>query len=283
MSVGISVSTFTRSGRALFCEKALKGDRRIRGELEAALRVVGPDLVIDMIPFTLGDAQLLRDAIKPEGIPLIALSSCDVYRAFGLLHGTEDGMAQACPLREEAGLRKNLGPEGAEYDKVGVEQVYLALDTVTILRMPVVYGWPDVTRVETYLDQMLDGADEISLSADRAAFRVSRSLHKNAAHAVACAAAYMGGKRIYNVAEPKAVTEADWINKIAAACGWKGNLRITKWQTDVPSPRQQLYVNTEKLRTDLKFSEIFDPEDGFNEMIRFHAYHRFGKPYRKFY
>lgn len=281
MGVGITVSTMTRSGRAMFCETALRGDRAKSMDLEAALRVAAPDLVIDMIPFTLIEAQTLRDLIKPLGIPLIALSSCDVYRAFGLLHGTEDGLAQACPLREEAGLRTTFGPEGAAYDKVGVEQAYMTLDTVTILRMPIIYGWPDTTRVETYLDQMLDGVPEITLSADRASFRVARALHKNAAHAVACAAAYMGGRRIYNVAEPKAVTEADWINKIGAACGWKGELRITKWQPDVPSPRQQLYVNSDKIRTELGYSEIHDPEEGFNEMIRFHAYTKRGAPYRK--
>ncbi len=283
MSAGVAVSTLTRTGRALFCETALRGNRRKRADIVAAIDAVKPDLLVDMIPFTLEDAQILRDVIKPSGLPLIALSSCDVYRAYGLLRGTEEGLSQACPLREEAGLRTAFGPEGAAYDKIGVEQVYMALDTVTILRMPIVYGWPDLTRVEPYLDQMLDGVEEITLSADRAALRLSRSLHKNAAHAVVCAAAYMGSKRIYNVAEPKAFTEADWIKKIAAACGWTGELKITKWQPDVPSPRQQLYVNSDAIRKDLNFTEMYDPEDGFAEMVRFHAYQRLGKPYQKFH
>jgi len=58
---------------------------------------------------------------------------------------------------------------------------------------------------------------------------------------------------------------------------------MTTWSKEVPSPRQQLHINTDALRRDTGFTEVSDPEDGFNEMVRFAAYERLGTGYRKFY
>lgn len=283
MAAGAEVTTLTRSGRAMFCERALRGDRNRRIDLLRALDEVQPDMMIDMIPFTTEEAQLVHDVIASSGLPLLALSSGDVYRAYGMLHSTEDGTFQTCPVKEDAGLRTELGPEGAAYDKIGVEKIYKQLLNVTIIRMPIIYGWPDTTRIEKYLDQMLEGAQEISISADRAAFRMSRSLHRNAAHAIVCAAVKMGGQRVYNLSEPKSMTEADWIKRIAEECGWPGKIDITQWKDDVPSPRQQLYMNSNALRRETGFTEVHDIDAGFSEMVQFYAYEKLGKPYRKFY
>lgn len=278
---GHEVTTLNRSGRAYFCERALAGDRGVAEHLVAAMQTVRPELVIDMIPFTRVEAELLVPILGD--VPLVAVSSCDVYSAFGRLHETEDAPFQACPIPEDGALRTALGPEGLAYDKLAVEQVYGALKNVTILRMPVLYGWPDTTRVLPWLDQMLGGAEVISMSADRAAFRVSRALHKNAAHAVVLAALRVRGRRIYNVAEPKAPTEQDWIKAIARHCGWQGELEITRWRSETPSPRQQLTVATDLIRAELGYSEIHDPDGGLGDTVAFHAYQKLGKPYRKLY
>lgn len=280
---GCSVTTLTRSGRSYFCETAMKGDRADPEALKAAC-ATRPDVVIDMIPFTAAQAHTLIAAMGDTPARLIALSSIDVYSAYGILHRTETAPFQPCPIPETAALRTELGPEGAAYDKLAIEHIYSNREHVTLLRMPQIYGWPDTTRLLPYLDQMLDGASQIDLPADRAALRVSRTLHKNAAIAIALAALKAPqGRRIYNVSEPKALTEQDWITHIAQACGWQGKLNITKWRKDTPSPRQQLHVDSTLIRRELDYREVYNQNEGLADCVTFHAYQRLGKTYVKAY
>jgi hypothetical protein len=68
-------------------------------------------------------------------------------------------------------LRRKLGPEGAAYDKTGVERLLLDdFKTAIILRLPAIYGWPDTTRVAHYLEQMRDGETVILMPQDNATF-----------------------------------------------------------------------------------------------------------------
>ncbi|MEP5759359.1 MAG: NAD-dependent epimerase/dehydratase family protein [Litoreibacter sp.] len=280
---GCDTVTLTRSGRTYFCETALTGDRNDPSALEAAFNAA-PDVVIDMIPFTAQDATHLLAAMGDNPPRLIALSSADIYSAYGILHGTETARFQSCPIPETGTLRTTLGAEGAAYDKLSVERIYGGLDNVTFLRLPAVYGWPDTTRVLPYLDQMLDGATQIDIPADKAAFRFSRALHKNVAIAIALAVLKCAvGRHVYNVAEPKAYTEQDWIARIAQACGWQGKVNLTKWRRETPSPRQQLHLDTTLIRRELGFEELYNVDEGLADCVAFHAYQRLGKPYTKYY
>ncbi|WP_171181556.1 NAD(P)-dependent oxidoreductase [Ruegeria sp. HKCCD8929] len=278
--------TLTRAGRPYFTEDALTGDRRDAATLRDALETARPDVVVDMIPFTQADAQGLAQAARTYGHPvrLVALSSIDVYAAYGRLHGTEEVPLQPVPITETMALRQKLGFDGAAYDKLGIERIYReAFTDLTLLRLPAIYGWPDTTRVLPYLDQMLDGAETITLPADRAAFRFSRGLHKNIALAAALTVMHPGGgQKIYNVAEPRAFSELDWIRKIAAACGWRGET-IVEPSAHPNTPVQHLEVASDAIRRDLGFHEKYDVDEGLADTVAFHAYQRLGKPYRKYY
>ncbi|WP_226621489.1 NAD-dependent epimerase/dehydratase family protein [Alloyangia pacifica] len=280
------VWTLTRSGKAYYCERALAGDRDDEA-LANAIKEARPDLIIDMIPFTVLNAEKLVAACETTGIHprIVAVSSIDVYSAFGRLNRTEEAPYQPVPISEDMALRKRYGPEGPSYDKIGIERVYQeGFDDLVILRLPAIYGWPDTTRVEFYLDEMLGGAKEITMSEDWAAFRFSRCLHKNAAFAISLAARRRkGGATIYNVAEPTAYTELAWAKKIGALCGWNGEIRLSSWATDVEKPRQQFEVDTHAVRRDLGFFEKYDPDEGLADTIAFHAYSRLGKQYEKYY
>jgi nucleoside-diphosphate-sugar epimerase len=87
----------------------------------------------------------------------VVLSSMDVYRAAGVLHGTEPGPLQALPLTEMSEVRRNrhVYPVASvkalqnvfewldeEYDKVSVEQTVQneAALPATVLRLPMLYG-----------------------------------------------------------------------------------------------------------------------------------------------
>jgi hypothetical protein len=67
------------------------------------------DVVVDLILSNGRQAQALMVACRGAAGRVVALSSQDVYRAFGILVGLEPGPPQATPLTEESELRTRLG------------------------------------------------------------------------------------------------------------------------------------------------------------------------------
>jgi hypothetical protein len=53
-------------------------------------------------------------AVRGIGRRVVALSSGDVFRAYGLLRRTESGPCQLVPIAEDASLRRRLFPYRAE-------------------------------------------------------------------------------------------------------------------------------------------------------------------------
>jgi nucleoside-diphosphate-sugar epimerase len=116
------------------------------------LRAFEPEAVVHMI--AMGEADALAAARAFAGIArrIVAASSGDVYRAFGLLRGTEEGPLEPVPLREEAALRSHLYPYREPdtppdallyaYDKILAERALASEPTLpaTILRFPKIYG-----------------------------------------------------------------------------------------------------------------------------------------------
>lgn len=281
---GVRLFVLSRRGKRVLAETAVRGDRRNPAALAAALDQARPDVVIDMVPFTAGDATGLVAALDATGYrgPVVACSSCDVYAAYGRIHGTETAPRQAWPITEDMALRRVHGPEGAAYDKTAVERILRAgLGDVTVLRLPAIYGWPDRSRVAQYLDAMLDGADRITVPAHRFDFRFSRALHKNVAHGVVLAAlAGQTGQHIYNLAEPEAPTESGWARRIARGCGWRGEIVAAEGDRAVD---QHLAMSSAKIRRELAYSEIADPDEGLADAIAFHSFSRRGGTYAKAY
>ncbi len=283
----VKIITLTRSGRNYFCETPYSGDRNDESELERILRDEDPDILIDMIAFTKESADLTERIIykiNPK-LPVIVISSIDVYAAYAKIHGTESIGYQDCPLKETDKLRTLPGVEGLLYDKLGVEKPYTnRLPNVTVLRLPAIYGWPDTTRVDTYLDQMLDGQSQIVLSKERAEWKFSRCLHKNAAHAIVTVVkSSRKGVDVYNVAEEITYNDLDWCTKISKICGWNGEIVISKDTDENVDFKQNFYVSSEKIRRELGYKEKYSPDEGLFETIRFHAYLRQKREYKKYY
>ena len=102
----------------------------------AAFAAFGADAAVDVSAANGPDARAALAALPP-GIALVALSSVDVYRAYGALHG---GMqTDAVPLTEESPLRTVRHIDGPEWENLDVEEAYLAAGA-TILRLGAVYG-----------------------------------------------------------------------------------------------------------------------------------------------
>jgi len=132
------------------------GDRHRLSEQAQALRRFAPQVVLDMIPAVEQDAHDVMHAFKGLAERVVAISSQDVYAAYGRLIGIEAGPADPLPLLEDAPLRTKLYPYRGEqpraaddprrwlddYEKILVERSVMGGPDLpgTILRLPMVYG-----------------------------------------------------------------------------------------------------------------------------------------------
>ncbi len=265
-----------RRGQAPEGAHGIAGDRQDPAALRAALEVARPDLLIDMIPFTVAEADATVAALRAHGGPerVVLVSSADVYEAFSRLNGLAGGAPETEPITERSPLRLGLGAAGEDYDKLGVERVFMAaLPDVASLRLPVVYGWPDTGRIAPYAGPMLDGAEAIALHPALARWRLARVLNRNAGFAVALAGLRTpGGHRVWNVAEPVSPSEAEWVARLAEASGWRGRIeeRVTE---EAPGFRvdQPIVLSDRLIREELGFHERHDPAEGLRDNVARYA------------
>ena len=133
------------------------GDRRELGNYRGAIREFAPEVVIDLILSSGKQAEKLIETVRgigfregnhrlKSGLPrIVAISSMDVYRACGVLHGSEPGPLEPLPLTEESPLRKTTQTYPVErlqqlqnvfgwiddsYDKVAVERAIMSASDV---------------------------------------------------------------------------------------------------------------------------------------------------------
>jgi nucleoside-diphosphate-sugar epimerase len=201
--------------------------------------------VIDLILSSGAQARQLMDTFRGLAKRVVAASSMDVYRACGILHGSESGPLEPVPLTEDSALRTKLQtypPESIqalqkvfhwlddEYDKIPVERAILGDPDLpgTVLRLPMIYGPGDhLRRFHPVLKRIDDGRRRILLEEGWANWRSPRGYVDNVAAAIALAAvSEQATGRVYNVAEQPAFTELEWARKIAAATGWDGEFAV---------------------------------------------------------
>ena len=252
------------------------GDRNDQGLLTKAIESVSPEVVVDMIPFTKEHGESTVTACKGTSARIVALSSIEVYLAFGRIQGTEPGPLQPTPLTEESALRKTDQPGGPDCDKIAVERACLS-DSVpdsTILRLPAIYGARDMhRRFRCYLKPMDDGREFILLGKSLSTWKFSRGYVDNVAHAIRLAieSDHSAGK-IFNVAEPCAMKAAEFVRAIGDAAGWHG-VKVLP-DADLPRHLQQAAnfdqnwdVDTKRIRTQLAYSEIVDTAEAFRRTV----------------
>lgn len=228
------------------------------------LELFKPDVIVQMVAITGRHVEDLLHEAAGLVSRVVVVSSIDVYRAYGRLHRTEPGDPDPTPLREEAPLRSTYGPEGAAHEKRHVERVLMesgAFDG-TVVRYPAVYGPGDRRRMTHYVKRMMDGRPAIVLDEAMASWRFSRGFSRNVGHAVALAASSSAAAgQVYNVAEPYAFTEREWVEEIAARVRWQGAIveaasdRLPGGLRQDLDFRQHWVVETGKIRSNLGFCE----------------------------
>jgi nucleoside-diphosphate-sugar epimerase len=256
------------------------------------------EVVIDLILSSAAQARETMNTFRGLARRVIAASSCDVYRACGVLHGTEPGPLQEVPLTEDSELRTKLQtypPERIaavrhfypwvddDYDKIPVEHTIMSDPELpgTICRLPMIYGPADpAQRFFPWLRRMADKREKIIIAEGVAQWKAPRGYVENVAEALAVAALddrAMG--RIYNVGEQPAFTELEWARKIAAAAKWAGEFVImpddqTPAHLRMPGKTKQHWeTDTSRIRRELGYREPVSIDEGVHRTVEWDLAH----------
>ena len=267
------------------------GDRRPLAPHARDLQRLAPDVVLDMVPVIEQDALELMNAFTGIARRVVAISSQDVYRAFGRVNRTEPGSPDAIPLTEDAPLREKLYPYRGEiprapddparwnddYDKILVERHVMGDPKLpgTILRLPMVYGPGDYQhRLFPFLKRMDDKRPAILLDEGVARWRWTHGYVENVAAAIALAVTdERANKRIYNAGEADAFSMAEWISKIAQFAGWEGKIvalpadRLPAHLAEEIDPNQHLVTDSTRIRQELGYSEPISLDEALKRTI----------------
>jgi nucleoside-diphosphate-sugar epimerase len=205
----------------------LHGDRERLADFRDAFARIAPDVVLDMAPATEADALTVRSTFMGLARRIVAISSCDVYRAFGVLNRTENEAPDPSPITEDAPLRRNLYPHRHD-------------DAPSL---------GDARRWKQEYDKILVERD------DRAQGRV------------------------YNVAEPDAPTEAEWVAAIGRAAGWDGEViavppdELPVQQRTTMNTAQPFFLDTTRIRQELGYHEEVERHDALRETVAWEREH----------
>jgi nucleoside-diphosphate-sugar epimerase len=254
-----------------------------------------------MMPIDEQDAAAVVRAFRNVARRLVAISSGDVYRAYGFLHHTEPGTPEPLPLREDAPLRRVLYPYRARardaadwmyhYDKILVEQAVMSDPALpgTVLRLPMVYGPRDGGRVRPYLQRMDDHRAFILLGQRQARWRFQQGYVENVAQAIALAITDdRAAGRIYNIGWPGTPTTAQWVRRIADQAGWSGRIitlpdehLLSHLRMEV-NYAQDIVYNTSRIRTELGYQESISAAKALVRTIAWERAHPTGLDPEKF-
>jgi nucleoside-diphosphate-sugar epimerase len=269
----------------------IQGDRNRLSDYEGQFRQFSPEVIVDLILSSGEQARQLMDTAR--GISrVIAISSMDVYRAWGVVREVEVGPLDPLPLTEDSPLRtarRLYGPETVkmmqgiftwvteDYDKIAVEDAVMSdpAGQASILRLPMVYGPGDpLHRFFPLLKRFADGRSSILLSEDLAAWRGPRGYVENVAHAIAIlATSEQAPRRIYNICDEPNQSELAWQSAIAKQMNWHGRFVILprkqtpKHLLQPGNAAQHVVVSSDRIRTELDYKELVGIEEAMRRTI----------------
>jgi nucleoside-diphosphate-sugar epimerase len=263
------------------------GAKRVSADLSALstykkiLRPMAFDAVVHLIASTAEDASAVTDAFANDAGRIVAVSSVDVYQAFGALINKEDVPPSAAALDEAAPLRTSRDIYGEGKERIAVEQVFASESDripTTILRIPFLYG-PDDPRQRLYpwVKRFDDQRPAVLLSPSYGNFRMTHAYVENVAHALFLAVTTPQPDeqplRLYNVGEERTPTTAERLHDLARAAGYKGKIIVIPRDLCLPHMEQpvdlrhDLVLNDNAIRRELGYKEIVTPEAGLERTI----------------
>lgn len=251
------------------------GNREQLSDFAQEFEQLSPQVVLDMMPYVEQDAVTVMQIFRGIAERVVAISSQDVYRTYGILWRRENTEPNVTPIDEDAPLRTVLHPyrpiaKGTDdlkynYDKIPVERVFMSATDLpgTVLRLPAVYGIGDKKhRWFEILKRMDDGRPVILIESDNAKWRWTRGYIENVADAIALAVTdERATNRIYNVGEPDTPTETEWVQSIGQIVGWNGevvavsNEDLPEHLKSITSFEHHLIIDTNRIRSELGYAE----------------------------
>jgi 2'-hydroxyisoflavone reductase len=256
-------------------------DRADADALRSALARIEPDAVVDTRAMNAAQAKLVADVVAPLGVSVVVISSADVYAQFGRLNGLpapepEAIVRETSPLTIPFPFRGLPGAHegGDDYDKKEVEAAFGALERVTILRLPGVFGRRDPKRrFGAILDALEKGAQCTLPCRGGASWRKSFVDVEDVAHAIVLAASRRdAGRAVFNVAEAKTPTMRERAELIAAEV----DVRIT-WDESAELPEDlgilgrmpnDFVLDTSSIRERLGFREVTSDATRMSSLVR---------------
>jgi nucleoside-diphosphate-sugar epimerase len=252
----------------------LHAERQLWPSRQAELADFAPDAAVDV---SAGNGEGARAALSalPPGIRLMALSSCDVYRAYESVRaGTS---TDAVPLTEQSPLRATRYLDGPLWENLEIEEAYLEAGA-TILRLGAVYGEHDYQhRFEPVLRRIRAGRSQLPIGSG--GFLYSRVHASDVARAVVAALATPASAReCLNIAETQTAPMALFYQKIIAAAS--ADLRLCRVPDQVLPPdlketgalSQHLLLSPAKARRVLGWQDTAGPHE-LQEAVRWHLDH----------
>lgn len=263
------------------------GKREDLSTFVADFKKFAPDVVLDMIPYVEQDAFTLIDTFQGMTKRVVAISSMDVYAAYGRFMRSEAREPEQTPFDEDAPLRSNLYPYRKyaqssddlqyNYEKILVERVVMNDSKLpgTVLRLAKVYGFGDNQHLAfDYVKRMDDGRPAILLEERKAQWRWTRGYTENVAAAIVLAATNeQAADRIYNIGEADALTEAEWVRSIGHAADWDGEVVaapgdiLPKHLAEDYDYRHNLAANTSRIREELGYAEPISREEALKQTV----------------
>jgi nucleoside-diphosphate-sugar epimerase len=270
----------------------LRGDRKDLPSFANTFRQLAPRVVVDMIPYTEREALDVVRTFRGISERVVAVSSMDVYQAYGLFRRDESG-PPALPFDEDAPLRSNLFPYRQiakdeddmlyHYEKILVERVVMNESNLkgTVVRLAKVYGQGGKQHLLLeYVKRMDDGRPAILLDEGKARWRWTRVYARDAAAGIALAVTDdRSANRIYNLGEAEALTEAEWVRCIGDAAGWKGKVisvpreLMPKHFIEPYDWSHSLVADTTRIRRELSYQEQCRRSEALQESVQWERAH----------
>ncbi len=196
------------------------------------------------------DARAFVNAFGGLAKRLVLISSCDVYRSYGLFVGAENGPLEAMPLSEDSALRSVRYPYRRQgqskedllfwYDKIDAEEEFRRTESEwTILRLPKVFGEEgnkDLATIYGFQSQPN--------------WRWTHGHITNVAEAISLAARHRkAANEVFNIGEEETPTMGERLSVLPPRPNFPPNSNDARFE-------HHLHINTSKIRTLLGFKEI---------------------------
>ncbi|MFL5474739.1 MAG: NAD-dependent epimerase/dehydratase family protein [Gemmatimonadales bacterium] len=254
----------------------------------SALSNPAPDVVLHMFPVGADDTRAAIARFIGVTQRIVAVSSGDVYRAYGRLLNTESGPPEPMPLQEDAPLRETHFPyrQAAagpmdwtyHYDKILAERALLESRLpATVLRLPAVYGPGDPHhRLRPYVRRMQDLRPVILIDALQARWRWTHGYVEDIARAITAAVVDpRATEKVYNLGEASTPTMAERIDQIGRLMDWRGQLvslsteRLPRHLQTPFYARQDLVMDSRRIRVELDYTEVVSDEEALRRTIEY--------------